>query len=420
MTDTDESVPKPIGFPQKEFDEWVEKTKKMIDSVDVDEQSHRIAKARTNLVLKQTFFGYLALRLHTKPSWGLPTLATDGKNIFWNPYYVSQLTDSKLRSAIAHEVMHPALLHLYRVGSKNPGKWNQAGDHAINNILKESGFELDDGWLCDPQYHGMYAEAIYNAMPDEDGDGGEGDGSGKGGPDDHSGHGCGGMMNPTDENGKPLTGAAREDAIAAAGVAVTQAANYARAAGNLPGSLADFIKDIVDPQVPWQDRLRLMLEQVSKNDYNWTRPNRRYSHGGFILPSLLSNEMGEIVVAADTSGSVSNDELANFKAEFSDIVESCRPIKATLIQYDHAVQDVTEYEPTDMPFDFHVKGRGGTHFPIPFEYVAENDIDPVVMIHMTDGWENTYPDEPDYPVIWLVTNRKDFTPPFGDVIHINN
>jgi hypothetical protein len=60
----------------------------------------------------------------------------------------------------------------------DPKKWNVAGDYALNQILVDSGFTLDDNWLIDNKFKGMSADEIYNLLPDGDGEGGEGGGLG--------------------------------------------------------------------------------------------------------------------------------------------------------------------------------------------------------------------------------------------------
>lgn len=50
-----------------------------------------ISAARSRLVLSKdacsAFFAALALRLEAQPSWELPTLATDGERLLFNPQY---------------------------------------------------------------------------------------------------------------------------------------------------------------------------------------------------------------------------------------------------------------------------------------------------------------------------------------------
>ena len=79
----------------------------------------RLVRARTQLLLNHPFFGSLAVRLKLLPG-DLPTMATDGRGIVYNPQFVQQLKPAELEGVLAHEVMHCALAHHCRRGNRNP------------------------------------------------------------------------------------------------------------------------------------------------------------------------------------------------------------------------------------------------------------------------------------------------------------
>ena len=58
------------------------------------------------------------------------------------------------------------------------------------------------------------------------------------------------------------------------------------------------------PPVDWRDVLRAFVAAAACNDYSWSRPNRRFVWQGLYLPGLHSEDIGEVVIAIDTSGSV--------------------------------------------------------------------------------------------------------------------
>ena len=131
-----------------------------------EKAAQKLSLARTKLILEHGFFGLLALRLQFVERVDIPTLAVDGKHIFYNPDFVLSLSDKITQSAVAHEVMHCVLAHISRRGSRDPKKWNVAGDYALNQILVDSGFTLGDNWLIDNKFKGMSADEIYNLLPD--------------------------------------------------------------------------------------------------------------------------------------------------------------------------------------------------------------------------------------------------------------
>jgi len=111
--------------------------------------AQKLTRARVRLLLEQVFFGTLALRLKLVPG-NLPTMATDGSRIVYNPAFVDQLKPAELEGTLAHEVLHCALGHQCRRGERDPELWNQAADFAINPILLGNGFTLPAGGAGGP------------------------------------------------------------------------------------------------------------------------------------------------------------------------------------------------------------------------------------------------------------------------------
>lgn len=90
----------------------------------------------------------------------------------------------------------------------------------------------------------------------------------------------------------------------------------------------------------------------------------------------------------------------------------------TVIYCDAKVQNVQRFESSD-DLKLVAKGGGGTDFIPPFEYLAKRGEEPELFLYFTDGYCSSFPPEPPYEVIWLVTDKKNFKPPFGDVIYIH-
>ena len=122
--------------------------------------AQKLTRSRVQLILKQPFFGTLSLRLKLIPG-TLPTMATDGSRIVYNPAFVDELKPAELEGTLAHEVLHCALGHQCRRGQRDPELWNVAADFAINPILIGNGFVLPAGALVDPAFNNLSAEEIY-------------------------------------------------------------------------------------------------------------------------------------------------------------------------------------------------------------------------------------------------------------------
>jgi len=125
----------------------------------------RIEKARGRLVLekKYRYYGVLVSNVEPILSGKVETAATNGKQHFWNPDFVEELTAEELLGVQVHETEHDARHHGTRRGGRDPNDWNVACDYAINIDLIDEGFTLPKGALIDPKYRGWSAEDIYRA-----------------------------------------------------------------------------------------------------------------------------------------------------------------------------------------------------------------------------------------------------------------
>ena len=200
-----------------------------------------------------------------------------------------------------------------------------------------------------------------------------------------------------------------------------QAAQSAKAAGKLPGSLAELLGDAHRHTADWREQLRDFMTATAKNDYTWSRPNRRHIASGLYLPSMHSEAMGSIVLAIDTSGSMSSEDLAAAWAEIRAIADELSPERVIVIQCDTTVTDVAEYDADDLPDTLVTRGRGGTAFS-PALARMEDYADAAVALYFTDLHcydFGTTPNRP-MPLMWIVQkNGNEMTPPFGDVVRLD-
>lgn len=431
----------------------------------------RLQRARSLLVLDQPFYGTLAMKMANVLDPGVETTETDGRTIRWNPDYLAGLSDEEVRAVMAHDVMHAANGHGWRRGARDAEQWNASCDKAVNGVLVESGFKLPAGQIMPaPHESGLAAEMLYAAAQQQQSGGG---GSGGNKPQQNQPGGGGGGQKPTPgnqnakggggragtpppgqtpgsgrQNGKgngpgnqpgagtpggggndpqnapgcgkvtdPADGDDAKELEAEWTVAVAQAAEAARSAGALPAGLERMVKNIVDPKVHWETLLRDFVERTARNDYNWTRPNRRYIGAGIVLPTLVSEELPTIVLAVDTSGSVGPNELAQFEAEASAVLGAYETT-IHVVFCDAKVAGTQTVTRADMPLNLKHKGGGGTDFRPPFEWVKREDITPAALIYLTDGATfHPWPAEPDYPVLWIMTT--DVKAPWGETVKMN-
>jgi predicted metal-dependent peptidase len=418
----------------------------------------KLTRGRVQLILKQAFFGTLSLRLKLIPG-DLPTMATDGSRIVYNPAFVDELKPAELEGTLAHEVLHCALGHQCRRGQRDPELWNQAADLAINPILIGNGFVLPAEALIDPAFANLSAEEIYARLlrrkseedgatkPQQQANAGGGTATGAQGTDstvpstpkrdaspqpvpDQRGRTTGEAVGPTsmrpggfgevwdatDEHGQPASPAEKRRQEHEWGIAAEQALRSAKAWGHEPAGIGRPLSESRQSQQDWRAILRDFVAATTPCDYRWTPPNRRYIASGLYLPSVERRGLGEIVIAVDTSGSIGKLELEQFAGEISAISEEAQPEAIHVVYCDAAVQCAQQFGPSE-PVRLEPKGGGGTDFCPPFKWVAENNITPVCFIYLTDLCCHSYPEAPEYPVLWVTDSRR--TALFGETLQIS-
>lgn len=424
----------------------------------------KLAAARTRLILDKPFLGALVLRLPlvAAGTW-CRTTGTDARKLYYNPQWIDTLTTAEVQFALAHEALHCALGHFARRGHRVQRKWDLASDFAINPLLMDEGLKPPLGAQVLDLYRGMAAEEIYPCIDDNldnetfddhawDGDdGGQGggggeqsDAQGKGGgsdaedidPDAGGGTprakvGAGGTPNgeladnldtpdgeqPNDSGPPPpLTAKERESLQQQWQRHLAAAAQRARESGKLSGNLARLTDAALAPRVSWRAALAQYLSQASRDDYTWLRPSRR--EGDVIWPSLRSHS-GDIFVALDTSGSIGDDDLAQFVGELN-AIKGTLPVRITLFACDAALHADTPWvcEPWDefrLPQKF--AGGGGTAFAPVFDWIENNGGHPDALVYFTDAEGEIPRVAPSYPVLWLIKGKAPV--PWGRRIQLN-
>lgn len=375
------------------------------------EAADHYTRARASLLFDNFFYGRLAMYLKPVQTARIPTMAVDGRHVFYNPEFILTLKPHIMKSAVVHEISHCIYEHMARRGSRNPQLWNCAGDYAINQDIRDAGFTLGAGWLIDPKYVDMSAEHIYDLLSDAQGKN----------PNQSPPEAFCEILSPQGESPDPQdtpASGAEVDLTAVAAewrVAVAEAAAAARP-GDMPGRLKHAIDESVQNKVPWREVLRQFVTACSGvGDYTWSRPNRRFLHHGLYLPSLYSEAMGCIDVVIDTSGSIDAPTLSAFGAEVRGVVEAVRPERTRVIYCDSQINHIDVFERgEDLTFDMH--GGGGTDFRPPFDMIKREGTNPVALLYLTDLY-GSFPAEQDFPVLWCATT--DIKGPHGQTVRLD-
>lgn len=415
----------------------------------------KLAAARTRLILEKPFLGSLVMHLPLKaadPKW-CETTATDARSFYFNPDYIARLTLEQTQFVLAHEAMHCALSHFARRNHRQKHRWDVACDYAVNMILDEERMQGPDNALMSATYRGLTAEEIYPLLHQDPSEqtqdkhlfdnepsegGGEGEpqeeeepreqdsGQGKESEGEQN-EGEGGSPEPRDgaddepqqagqvqEAPPPPSDPAKLDEQWKSRLAA--AAQAARQAGKLSQSLMRFVDDLLSPQLPWRALLARYMMNAARDDYSFQRTSRR--EGEALMPRLYSQSVN-VVVALDTSGSVTAEELQAFLGEIDALKAQVRA-SVTLHACDdkldsHGPWRFAMWEAMKLPGE--IAGGGGTDFRPVFDWVEQDRLSPDLLVYFTDA-EGPFPErEPHYPVVWLVKGKAGV--PFGIRIQLN-
>ncbi len=384
----------------------------------------RVLRARLQLMLQHPYLASACVRFPltlASEAEGVSTLATDGYRIYVNPDFVTGLSEEELLGTLAHELLHNVLGHLERRGTRDPVCWNEAIDHATNLMLEDLGFTLPQPRLSHPRHRGKSAEAIYQFLQDN------------------------GPAYPNQRNWDvhlpSLQGPPRLDPLPTPWEQQRLQQRLHRELqqefrryfgdplpGRLSGTWGVELSRAKEAQVPWQSVLAHFISGLRRSDYRTFPFNKKHLWRGMGLPSLGVPGPELLVVAVDTSGSMSDALLRQILAE----VDQLRTLSGgalTLLECDNTLQRVTTWEAweTNTPALQHwtFQGRGGTCFEPVFRWLEDASSSggnpPDALIYLTDGWAPFPPHPPQMvPLLWGVPEGQQPPEafPYGEVLRL--
>jgi len=389
------------------------------------EVREKLITARVGLLLRASFFGNLATRLKlvNADEW-CSTAATDGRHFYYNSRFIDMLKPKEIEFLFGHEVLHCVYDHFGRRGDRDPMLFNVANDYAVNADLKKhrvGEFITSVPCLYDSKYEGMSSEEIYDDLYEnaekinmsdlidkllDDHLDGEGDSDSDEDGDEKDGRGK-----------KPkLSAEERQKIKDEIKEAVLSAAAASDGAGNLPAGVKRLIQDMTAPKMNWRELLRMQLESTIKSDFTWMRASRRGWHMDAVMPGMKNDELIDIAIGIDASGSIDERMLRDFLAETQGIMDQFQSYKIHIFTFDTRVYNPAQYnsDNLDSICDYEVKGGGGTDFDAIYNYLKEEQIEPKRLVVFTDGYPfGSWGDENYADTVWIIHGNTTVVPPWG-------
>ncbi len=311
---------------------------------------------------------------------------TEAAEIYINP--LRRFDDEEWRFVLAHEMLHAALRHGDRCGTRDPFLFNIAADYVINGWLREMDVgTMPEGLLYDPELKDLSAEEVYDRIA--------GDLRRTRRLATLRGKGAGDIL------GGPL-GSPRDyvdlDEFYRRGLARGLDLHQQHERGFLPGGLIEEIRTLSHPPLPWDAQLARWFDEFVPRPEpvrSYARPSRRQSStpdipraGHYFPPEEIARCTFGVVL--DTSGSMDRTLLGKALGAIASYAEARDVPAARVVFCDAAPHDAGYVAVTDIAGRVRVHGRGGTVLQPGIDLLQRADDFPpgAPVLVITDGWCN--------------------------------
>jgi len=360
-----------------------------------------------------------------------PTAYTNGRDDYYGRAFVDGLADSEFRFLILHETYHKLFKHLttwehlYKDDAKLA---NMACDYVINLMIADENRDMfavmpkdAEGnaiGLLDEKFRNMDTAQVYKILKQEQEE--------KGGAASSTPNEGGGLDEHDWEGAQEMSADEQRELAQEIDQAVRQGALTAGKVGS-GGNRA--IDQLLQPEVNWREVLREFITETCRgnDDSTWRQPSRRHLAMGMLRPSGITERVGELVIAIDTSGSIGQHELTKCLSEIKGVCDTVRPESVRILYWDtkvcsdelygdvpNACASLEQLTQTTKP-----AGGGGTRVQCVPDYIRDNNINAQAVIVLTDGYLGGDWGAWTMPLLWGILDNKSARPTIGKTLHIN-
>lgn len=341
-----------------------------------------------------TLLLFAPLRWQRDVAWG----GTDGEQILLNPEAVVASAESEIAARLLHLVLHAALLHPQRGGTRDERRWTVACDVVVNGMLARTpGVQLWPSAVREPLLEHLSAEEIYELV----------------------------TMTPDHDDARDMLPIQPGSAHAAGQYWAHARQQAEQVAGGTHGDQhhgrwgalgSRDIDGLHAHRLDWRTHLWRFMVQTP-TDYG--AYDRRMLWQGLYLEAL-HHESVDVQICIDTSGSISRALLTTFLSEVHGII-GCYPQIRGAIWFADA--DLAGPFPLTAGMELPApNGGGGTDFQ-PFFAALHAHMSPFgeqIAIYLTDGYGCFPPVAPAIPTLWVVAPGGLALDafPFGDTLRV--
>lgn len=375
------------------------------------DKQQSLSKISKELMLREPYYGFFLIMLNKVWRKDLPTAGVSKNGINFqlaiNEEFWKGLSEMHQMGLLKHELLHIAFGHLTSFKSfKNHRLANVAMDMEINQYidkdwLPKGGIDIDDYEDLNLERKAgcrYYYDKLNQFQDEKDKNGSCGnenmdkllDQVANGEVPDHS---TWGEFEDLSEAEQKLIEKQLQKVLSDA------KEQTVKKRGNVPGEIEGVIviEEIVPPKFDWRGYIRRFTGVSTKVFTKKIRrkENRRYEEN----PGLKIKMRQHMLLAIDTSGSVSNSELQEFMGEIHHIYKA--GVDVTIMQCDTSIRSIEPYKGKN---EINIAGRGGTEFDPVLDYYNANQKKYTSLVYFTDG-ECYTSVVPKGNVLWVLSER---------------
>lgn len=360
----------------------------------------QVAKTIMKLLIRDPYYALFLMGVDKQETTRVPTLAVGLNGIdirlLINKEFWETLSDEYKYGIIMHEALHICYFHLLDISDyPDHAIDNIACDMEINQFIPKNLLPKECIWLEDFQekYPQLGLEPLqgrryyYNKL--------------KSLPEEEQ-QKLGSQLGNNEhfwEAFEELSESDKEVIRNQVSYMMEETANECRKQqGTVPGNLEQIMKlnKKEPPKFDWKKYIRQWVGMSQDIYFKPTRfkPNPYFARN----PSQKVKFKQQLLVAIDTSGSVSNDELQEFMSEIKHLYKFGHSIYIMCV--DTHIYEPYLYKGVD---DFKISGRGGTYFTPTLNYFNAHP-EYSCMIYFTDG-EAELPPNSNRPMLWVISSR---------------
>lgn len=375
------------------------------------DKAQSLSKISKELMLKEPYYGFFLIMLNKVWRKDLPTAGVSKHNINYqlaiNEEFWNGLSDDHKMGLLKHELLHIAFGHLVSFSSfSNKKLANVAMDMEINQYidpswLPEGGINIDDYTEIQLDRKAgcrYYYDQLLRLQDEKEKNGTTGDQAMDNLLDDIANgdipdHSTWGEFEDMSEAEKKLIEKQVQKILQDA------KEQTIKKRGNVPGEIEGLIvlDEVTKAKFDWKGYLRRFTGTSTKIFTKKIRRKENYRYED--NPGLKIKMKQHMLLAIDTSGSVSDTELAEFMNEIHHIHKA--GVDITIVQCDTSIRSIEPYKGKN---DLKVHGRGGTEFDPVLDYYNANLKKYTSLVYFTDG-ECYTSVKPRNRVLWVLSER---------------